>query len=135
MQKDDLFILNTIAQTIFDKKGMNILALDVRNCSSMTDYVLIAEGSVGRHVIAIASAIEASLKELGISPSHEEGVKTGDWIVIDYMEIMVHIFIPGVREKYRLEELWSDAEIVDLSIDVSSLQSSGYVDARNTVSF
>ena len=135
MQKDDLFILNTIAQTIFDKKGMNILALDVRNCSSMTDYVLIAEGNVDRHVIAIASAVEAALKELGISTAHEEGIKTGDWIVLDYMQIMVHIFIPGVREKYQLEELWREAEIVDLSIDISSLRSAGYVGSRDTVSF
>ena len=135
MQKNDHFILNTIAQTIFDKKGMNILALDVRRCSSLTDYVIIAEGSVDKHVVAIASAVSKSLHEIGISPCHEEGFRIGDWIVLDYINIMIHIFIPLVREKYQLEELWREAEIVDLSIDVSSSRTDSYAASERSASF
>lgn len=135
MEKDDLFILNTVAQAIFNKKGMNILALDVRKCSTLTDYVVIAEGSVDRHVIAIASAVEAALRELGMTPNHEEGTRTGDWVVLDYMQVMIHLFIPSVRGKYQLEELWREADIVDLSIDVSASNSVGYIGSGTSVSF
>lgn len=135
MQKDDLFILNKIAQAIFDKKGMNILALDVRNVSSLTDYVIIAEGNVDRHVISMANEVEKVLKEISLKPSHEEGWNVGDWVVLDYNYIMVHLFIPGVREKYHLEELWKDAEIVDLSIDTSVTRSAGYAFSERSVCF
>lgn len=117
---DPLFYLNAIAQAIFDKKGFNILALDVRSISSLTDYVIIAEGNIEKHVSAIAVAIEDQLEKLGLKPVYTEGIKEGDWAVIDYMHIMVHIFMPGLRDKYQLEQLWKEGEIVDLHIDVDS---------------
>lgn len=120
---DPIFYLNAIAQTIFDKKGSNILALDVREISSLTDYVIIAEGNVDKHVIAIAQAIIERLQQLGYPPIYVEGIKTGDWVVIDYMHIMVHLFMPGLRDKYQLEQLWREGEIVDLQIDVKSTES------------
>jgi len=122
MKCDFLIALNTIAQTIFDKKGMNILALDLRGISSITDFVVIAEGSVDRHVKAIAQAIESALKEMGDTPLNVEGRAEGDWIVLDYMQIMVHLFMPGLREQYQLEELWRKGKIVDLKIDIGSNQ-------------
>ncbi|MES2272962.1 MAG: ribosome silencing factor [Chlamydiota bacterium] len=111
--------LNLIAQVIYDKKGFNILALDVRGLSSLSDFFLIAEGNVDRHVIAIARAIVEELNEKGISPLHKEGLRVGDWVVIDYGEIMVHLFMPVLRERYRLERLWAECKIVDLEIDIS----------------
>ena len=119
MEKDYLIILNKIAQAIYDKKGFNILALDVRGLSSITDFVVIAEGNVDRHVIAIARAIEAELKKMGEIPFCVEGADEGDWVVVDYSSIMVHLFQPGLREKYQLESLWNEAKIVDLEIHVS----------------
>ncbi len=112
--------LNRIAQVIFDKKGFNILGLDVRGISSLTDYVIIAEGNVDRHVIAIAEAVIKALKEEGIKPICVEGLKTGDWIVLDFLEIMVHLFMPGLRDRYRLEDLWRESQILDLQIDTST---------------
>jgi ribosome-associated protein len=120
MQNDRLLLLDKVAQIIFDKKGANILALDVSRISSLTDYVIIAEGSVDRHVIAIAAAIQEGLKKIGEMPLHVAGMQTGDWVVLDYMHIMVHLFMPGVREKYQLEQLWKEAEIVDLHIELSA---------------
>lgn len=119
MEKDYLITLNKIAQAIYDKKGFNILALDVRGLSSITDFVVIAEGNVDRHVIAIARAIEAELKKMGEIPFCVEGADEGDWVVVDYSSIMVHLFQPGLREKYQLESLWNEAKIVDLEIHVS----------------
>ncbi len=126
---DPLFCLNTIAQTIFDKKGSNILALDVHEISTLTDYVIIAEGNVDKHVMAIAQAIIDRLQQLGQFPMYVEGMKTGDWIVIDYLHIMVHIFMPGLRDKYQLEQLWREGHVVDLQIDVTPKISSATVNS------
>jgi ribosome-associated protein len=119
MKNDPLFLLNVIAQTIFDKKGVNILALDVRGISTISDYIVIAEGNVDRHVKAIATALDEALKKLGEKSVAEEGRKEGDWVVLDYDGIMIHLFMPGMRDKYRLEELWKTGEIVDLKIVVN----------------
>lgn len=119
MKRTSFEILNLIAQVIYDKKGINILALDVQGLSSIADFILIAEGNVDRHVTAIAKSIVEELHERGENPFHVEGLQAGDWIVIDYCGIMVHLFMPGYREKYSLEKLWSESKIVDLEIDVS----------------
>lgn len=116
MSDKQLQILNTIAQTIYDKKGMNILALNVKGVSSLTDYVLVAEGNVDRHVIAIAHSVMDVMRKEGERPFMVEGMEAGDWVVLDYLEYMVHLFMPGLREKYRLEELFRDGKIIDLQI-------------------
>jgi ribosome-associated protein len=117
-QFDHQLYLNAIAQAIYDKKGFNILALDVQQISNLTDYVIIAEGNIERHVSALAEEVMKRLQELGQRPFYMEGLKEGDWIVLDYLRIMVHLFTPEMREKYHLEKLWKEAEIVDLKIDV-----------------
>lgn len=103
-EPDSLFYLNAIAQAIFDKKGFNILALDVRAISTLTDYVIIAEGNIDKHVMAIAEAIIERMESLGQKTIYIEGMKGGDWVVVDYMHIMVHLFMPGMRDKYQLEQ-------------------------------
>lgn len=115
----DKQILDSIAQVIFDKKGFNILALDVRGISTMADYFIIAEGSVDRHVRSLYTNINDQLSEMEMKPFHTEGVREGDWIVMDYGAIVIHLLIPELREKYALEELWKKAQIVDLDIVVS----------------
>ncbi|EKE22157.1 MAG: hypothetical protein ACD_7C00036G0002 [uncultured bacterium] len=113
-------LINLIAQSIYDKKGFNILALDVRGISSITDYVIIAEGSVERHNKAIASEIIEQLKKVNEIPYQAEGMTEADWIVIDYLNIIVHVFKPCLREKYSLEKLWQEAKIIDLAIKVEN---------------
>lgn len=110
--------LNTIAQAIYDKKGFNIFVLDVRPFSTMTDYIVIAEGTVDRHVKAIASALVEAVKPLGCRAWHIEGEQYGDWIVVDLGEIVIHLLIPELREKYALEELWKEGMIVDVNINI-----------------
>lgn len=111
-------LLDTIAQIIFDKKGFNILALDVRGLSTITDYIVIAEANVDRHSCAIAKAIIDDLAQKGMRPLHTDGLKSGDWVVLDYGEVMVHIFMPNLRQKYSLEKLFPESKIVDLQIEV-----------------
>lgn len=118
MRNSNLKVLNTIAQAIYDKKGFNILALDVYGLSTLTDYYVIAEGNINRHVRALAFAIKDKLREEGLEPFHMEGEQTGDWLVMDYGDIIIHLFVPEIREKYALEELWKEAKIVDVKIVV-----------------
>jgi ribosome-associated protein len=126
---DPMLYLNSIAQAIFDKKGFNILALDVRAISTLTDYVIIAEGNIEKHVSAIARAITEQLEQLGLNPVYTEGVKEGDWVVIDYLHIMVHLFTPGLRDRYQLEQLWKEGQIVDLHINVEPKNNSTSVNS------
>lgn len=112
-------LLSQLAQIIYDKKGSNILALDVKGLSTITDYLLIAEGNVDRHVISMAKTIIEVLGDRGEAPVHTEGLQSGDWVVIDCCEVIVHLFQPGLREKYSLEKLWNEGRIVDLEIDIS----------------
>ena len=105
--------LNIIAQAIYDKKGFNILALDVKGISSLTDYLIIPEGSVDKHLQAIANNV---IHEMDENPVHVEGKIDGTWIVIDYVDIVIHLFTPTMRERYKLERLWEEGKIVDLDI-------------------
>ena len=117
---DKIELLNVIAQAIYDKKGFNILALDVRGVSSICDYIIIAEGNVERHIKAIANEIIEQLKKLKEKPLHVEGLQDSDWVVVDYLDIIVHLFKPQLRETYALEKLWQEGKIIDLKIKVET---------------
>ena len=108
--------LNRIAQAIYDKKGFNILSLDVRGISSFAEYFIIAEGNVEKHVQSLAQSVHEKMLEIGYRPLHIEGKKEGDWIVIDYSDVVIHLFIPEMREKYNLEQLWQESTIIDVPI-------------------
>jgi ribosome-associated protein len=109
-------LLQTICQCIYDKKGFNILTLDVRGVSTMTDYFIIAEGNVERHVQALFGAVYDLLQTQQRKPLHTEGEGMGDWAVLDYGDIVIHFFIPDLREKYRLEQLWKEGRVVDVPL-------------------
>lgn len=108
--------INLIAQIIYDKKGFNILAIDVRRVSPVTEYLIIAEGNVERHTMAIADAIREKAKESGLQVLQSEGEQKGDWIVFDLGSVMVHLFTPALRQKYCLEKLWHEGVVVDLKL-------------------
>ena len=108
--------IQEIAQAIYDKKGSNIIGMDVRGISSITDYILIADGNVDRHVIALAKEIEDVMRDEGEKPLHVEGLQIGDWIVLDYFSVVIHLFVPEMREKYQLERLWPDGKVIDLTL-------------------
>ncbi|MCP5505779.1 MAG: ribosome silencing factor [Chlamydiales bacterium] len=106
-----------IARTLYNKKGSNIIALDVRGISSITDFVLIADGNVDRHVVALAKEIEDHMRKVGEKPVHVEGMQNGDWVVLDYFQVVIHLLVPEMREKYQLERLWPEGKILDLSLE------------------
>jgi ribosome-associated protein len=121
MKKESIQLLNYIAQAIYDKKGFNIVAIDVRGVSSMTDFFLVAEGSVDRHVSGMARHLMQILKQEGERPTHDEGLKEGDWVVLDYTEIVIHLLTPQMREKYHLDELWHEGKIVDVDLKIQAI--------------
>ena len=92
-----------------DKKAEDLVVLDLRNLSDFTDYFVICHGSSDRQIQAIADAVEERLSEtLGLDPSHVEG-RSSDWILMDYIDFVVHVFHPAARDFYQLGRLWGDA--------------------------
>lgn len=105
-----LEILERAAVAAADKKAGGIRLLDLRGTSSYTDYFLICSGNTDRQAKAIHDAVHETLKaEFNLLPRRVEGLPEARWILMDYFDVIVHIFVPEVREFYRLEELWSDA--------------------------
>ena len=97
------------AQLAHDKKALDLLILDVHEQSSFTSFFIICSGTSDRHVQAIASHIEASGKQAGVYTLGMEGFREGRWILLDYGDIVIHIFHEPVRKFYDLERLWKDA--------------------------
>jgi ribosome-associated protein len=93
-----------------DKKALDIVVLDLRGLASFTDYFLIATGGSHRQLVTVADEIEEKLKEQKRRPFHVEGYPRGDWILMDYVDFVVHIFTPASRSYYDLERLWGDAK-------------------------
>jgi ribosome-associated protein len=98
------------------KKAADIIVQEMRRALPITDYFVIATGANNRQVDAITEAVEEALrKEAGIRPIGREGTGEQTWVLLDYGDIVVHVFQPELREFYRLESLWSDAPLVDLA--------------------
>lgn len=110
-------IVNKIAVIIHEKLGRNIFAIDIRKVSTLCDFCIIAEGRVDRHVQAIAKEIEHELSKEDLHPTKVEGLQEGNWVILDYLNVMVHILTPAFREKYHLERLWQDGTILDLELE------------------
>lgn len=119
-KKDESAILADIAiKGILEKKGKNITSLDLRNIpNSVCDYFIICEGDSTTQVDAIAKSVEEEVKkETGENPYHSEGFENAEWILIDYVTVVVHIFQKQIREFYNLESLWADAEIEEFATE------------------
>jgi len=98
------------------KKGKDIVIQHVTELLVVTDYFVIATGANDRQVRAIAEEVEDKLREqAGVKPIGREGVDEGKWVLLDFGELIVHVFQPEVREFYRIETLWNDAPFVDIA--------------------
>lgn len=99
-----------ISKLLYDKKAQNILALRVSHLTVLTDYLVIANGSNPLQVRALADHLEAHLEKDGLRPRRVEGHNDGAWVVMDYANVIVHLFKPDARSFYRLERLWEDGQ-------------------------
>ena len=103
-------MLLAIAEHASNRKAVDIVQLDLRGIISYTDYFLICTGRSDRQTRAIHDAIHLGMKdEHGLLPDRAEGVAQANWILMDYGDVVVHIFTPETREYYRLEQLWGEA--------------------------
>ncbi len=96
-----------VVDKIDDMKGLNITTLDVRGKSTITDYMVICTGTSSRHVVSIADHVEQSSRSAGNIPLGVEGQNSGDWVVVDLGDVIVHVMQEDSRQLYELEKLWS----------------------------
>lgn len=101
------------AKTVADNKGRDILVLDMRSCTPLFDFFIIATGTSRRQIHTLAEETDAALRAEGDIRLGIEGYEASKWIVQDYGDIMIHVFDADTRDYYKLEELWSDAPKVD----------------------
>lgn len=95
-----------------DKKASDVLLLDIREVTTFADYFVICSGNNPRQIQAIADALEEDLEKQGARALHREGIAEAGWILLDFGDVIVHIFGTKEREYYRLERLWSEAKTV-----------------------
>ena len=103
-----------IAKILDKKKAIDILGIETKELTVMSDYFVIASGTSNTHVRALADEVDDEMKKLGVEVDHIEGRATG-WILLDYNDVLVHVFQPESRQYYNIERLWNDAARVDLS--------------------
>ena len=100
------------ARAALDKKAVDLTVLDVQGVSTVTDYFLVCSGRSAPHVKTIAEAIREGLKEDGVRPLHAEGQAESGWVLLDYGDVLMHVFLADTRAYYALERLWGDAPSV-----------------------
>ena len=111
--------LPLIAGILQEKKAEDILILDLRQISDAVDCFIICSASSDPHVKALVTALVESLRAAGHKPWHVEGMEQRRWVLIDLVDIVVHVFLPQAREYYALERLWGDAESVPLECELT----------------
>jgi ribosome-associated protein len=97
-----------------DKKAHDLVALDISGIASFADHFIVCTGDSSRQMQAIADEVEERLKACGIRPSHVEGYQNAEWILMDYIDLVVHIFSKNARIYYDLERLWRDGKKLDV---------------------
>jgi ribosome-associated protein len=106
----------TACATLADeKKAKDVLVLELIGLTDIADYFLLASGTSERHVRTLAESVETGMKERGVRPSSLEGYDEGRWVIIDYQNVIVHVFLEPLRELYDLESLWIEAKRFKLS--------------------
>jgi ribosome-associated protein len=100
------------AALCLDRKANDVVLLNLSGVTDMTDYFVIASGTSDTHVRAIAEHVIYELKKEGMPVYHVEGLQQGRWVLLDYVDFVVHLFHPTLRQFYQLERLWGDAEVV-----------------------
>ena len=100
------------ARAALDRKALDLVVLDVQGLSSVTDYFLVCSGRSTTHLESISDAIRAELKVDGVRPLHAEGQAESGWILLDYGDVLMHVFLEDTRIYYALERLWGDVPSV-----------------------
>jgi ribosome-associated protein len=119
-------ILAVAVELADDRKALDIVALDLRGLVGYADYLIVCSGRSDRQVKAIHDAIHLGLKQReGLLPRRVEGVAEGRWALLDYLDVVVHVFTPETREHYRLEQLWGEAPRVAITVTADQAEDAG----------
>lgn len=112
-------LIDIAVEGILEKKGRNISVLNLQNIHSrVCDYYIICQADSNTQVAAIANSVEDMVKkQTGERPYHSEGFQNSEWVLIDYVNIVVHVFQSHIREFYNLESLWADAEVTEIAFE------------------
>jgi len=103
-----------MAEVVSAKKALDVVALDMSEAVTYTDYFLICGGTSTRQTKALAEELQRRMRECGVRPARVEGEREAEWILLDYLDVVVHVFTPAARDFYRLEALWRDVPRQDL---------------------
>lgn len=114
MLKDSKVMMEEIVKLLDEKKANNISVLNIEDVSLIADYFIICSGNSTTQIKALSDHIEEKLKEQGITYNNKEGYRSATWILLDYGNIVIHIFDKEARGFYDLERLWSDAKVVHI---------------------
>ena len=104
-----------IVRLLDGKKGMDIVGVDIHELTTIGDYFILVTGTSSPHVKALAEEVEDSLAKEGLEPRRIEGAQSATWILMDYQDVILHIFTKETRDFYNMERLWSDAPRLDLT--------------------
>jgi ribosome-associated protein len=107
-------LANKITNLIFNKKGYDVKILDLKPLAAFTDFFVICSADSDTQVKAISDEIDKQLRDEGVKYWHKEGYQALNWVLIDYVDVIVHVFKKDVREFYKLEKLWGDAPVEEV---------------------
>ncbi len=113
--KESIVLARAIATTAIDKKAEDLIILDVRGLASFTDFLVIMSGRSTRHVQSLAQTVDQEMSSKRLSTSNTEGIQEGQWVLLDYNDVVVNIFYAESRSFYDLEGLWHDAPRISLT--------------------
>lgn len=116
-EQSSLSLARIAGRLALSKKGFDVKILKLTSISSICDYFVVVSGEADVHVRAIANGIDEELLKNGIKPYHREGLDHGSWVLLDYIDVVIHIFLEPTRQFYALEKLWGDAPIEELTDD------------------
>ncbi len=105
--------LELVLASLEDSKAEDIVSIDIAGKSALGDYMVVVSGRSNRHVSAISEHLISDLKDEGLGSARVEGLETGDWVLIDTGDIIVHVFRPEIREFYNIEKMWAAPDIED----------------------
>lgn len=107
-------LADKISELIFSKKGYDVKLLDLRELTTITDYFIICSADSDTQVKAISDEVDKTLRDEGIKSWHKEGYRSLNWVLLDYVDVVVHVFKKESRDFYNLEKLWGDAPTVEM---------------------
>jgi ribosome-associated protein len=110
-------LLRVAADAALSKKASDPVALDLQDLEAVSDYFFICSATSEVQVKAVAEGVEERLREYGVKPWHVEGLEGRRWVLLDYVDVVVHVFHQKTREYYMLDRLWGDARSVDLGLE------------------